>query len=92
MAKAKPAPASTGPLQGFLTDQHLASLGLTADIAESVLADAGAVYSQISASPYITRDQLTEWAASAWSERPVDRLNAALGFLQTAKKIAPLAP
>jgi hypothetical protein len=96
MAKAKatqpPAATSGRPLEGFLTDQQLAVLGLGPDTAASVLQDAGPVYAQITKSPYMTHGELVEWATSTWpaESSPVDRLNAVIEFLQASKRITPV--
>ena len=92
-AAPKPAAPTSGPaLEGFLTDQQLAALGLDPDTAAAVLQDAGSVYAQITRSPYVTHGELVEWATSAWPSEPspVDRLNAAVAFLRASKRVAPV--
>ncbi len=76
--------------QSFLTDAQLAELGLTPDIAASVLTDASSIYAYVQANPYTTRNTLVQWANSTWGEGAVDRLNAALGFLERSGKLASL--
>lgn len=80
----------------FLTDDQLAQLGLSGDTAADVLLDATAVYAHVTANPYVKRDELVAWAQSHWGHTPppagqpgpVDRLNAAIAFLEAAGKLA----
>jgi hypothetical protein len=97
MAPRKKAQPATPPVasagegaQAFLTDAQLAGLGLTPDVAASILADSSSLYTYVQKTPYATRDALVQWANSTWGEGAVDRLNAALGFLERSGKLASL--
>jgi hypothetical protein len=88
--KPPPVPPGGEGARAFLTDAQLAELGLTPDVAASILTDASSLYTYVQANPYATRDALVQWANSTWGEGAVDRLNAALAFLERSGKLASL--
>lgn len=78
--------------QVFLTAEQLSELGLDPATGSQTIQDAGTVFAQIKANPWITRESLVKWAVSQWPEgTAVDRLNAAVTFLEAARRIAPLS-
>lgn len=74
----------------FLTDQHIAELGLPDDptAARTVLRDSGDTYDYIQANAWIGQADLSKWAESEWGDGAPDRLNAAMAVLtQTGRVI-----
>lgn len=79
-----PSPVPTTPPQMVISAAQVAALGLDPATAVAQLADANLVYSQVNASPWVSRDSLVSWAnkALAGGDGPVNRLNAALALLR----------
>ena len=88
-AAVAPAPEPADGDLGFITDKQAVQLGLDPETASAVVEDAADVYAYINQTPSVTRSELAGWAASKWGKESgaVDRLNAALGYLQRAGKV-----
>jgi hypothetical protein len=85
--RAKPAATPGEGATTYISDRQAESLGLDPAAAPQLLADAAALYEYVNRQPNADRDALVKWANSHWPEKPVDRLNAALAYLEAAGKV-----
>lgn len=78
--------AVAGPM--FLATENLPALGLSAATAAEVLADAVLVDGWLTQeATWRAHSELVAKAGASWGERPVDRLNAALTFLERSGRV-----